>query len=186
MSRRVRLPDGLGVAYDEWGSPTGEPVVLLHGYADSHRFFEPLVEHLSSRLRVLAPTQRGHGDSDKPVEGYDLATLAADVVSFLDAMAVDSAVLVGHSSGGLVAQQAEVGRMKIMLADAERDLAPQHRLKRDLGKRLAARPLDQLGPLLGERVVGDPDPLAHAALAGQRTASSSGAAPSSVSPVSIA
>lgn len=100
------LGDGLRLAYDETGEPRGLPVVLLHGYADSHRFFAPLLPHLGSGLRVLALTLRGHGDSEKPDDGYDLPTLAADVVHALDALEVDRAVLVGHSSGGLVAQQA--------------------------------------------------------------------------------
>src|SRR5436190_11751443 len=124
--RRVRLRHGLTVAYAEWGSPSGEPAVLLHGYADSHRFFEPLVEHLSVEHRVLAFSERGHGDSDKPLDGYDLATLADDVVAFLDELRLDRAVLVGHSSGGLVAQQATVAHPErvagLVLVGAPADL----------------------------------------------------------------
>ena len=99
------LGDDLDLAYAETGDPNGVPLVLLHGYADSHRFFDPLVPHLGAGLRILALTQRGHGDSGKPDDGYDLPTLAGDVVGALDALGVTRAVLVGHSSGGLVAQQ---------------------------------------------------------------------------------
>jgi rifampin ADP-ribosylating transferase len=56
-------------------------------------------------LRVWALDQRGHGDSDRPADGYHLESLAGDVVAFLDAMEVPSVVLVGSSSGGYVAQQ---------------------------------------------------------------------------------
>jgi pimeloyl-ACP methyl ester carboxylesterase len=102
---KVWVRPDLELAYDEQGDPDGPPVVLLPGYADSHRFFEPLLPHLGVELRVLALTLRGHGDSDKPEVGYDLATLAGDVIGFLDALSLERVVLVGHSSGGLVAQQ---------------------------------------------------------------------------------
>ena len=102
---RVRVHADLELAYAEHSDPDGPPVVLLPGYADSHRFFEPLLPYLGSGLRVLALTLRGHGDSDKPESGYDLSSLAGDVVGFLDALSLERVVLVGHSSGGLVAQQ---------------------------------------------------------------------------------
>jgi rifampin ADP-ribosylating transferase len=52
--------------------------------------------------------QRGHGDSDKPADGYSLSDFAGDVTAFLDAMGLTSAVLVGSSSGGYVAQQVAI------------------------------------------------------------------------------
>ncbi len=59
-------------------------------------------------IRALAMDQRGHGDSDKPAAGYSLAGFADDVTAFLDAIGLPSAVLVGSSSGGYVAQQVAV------------------------------------------------------------------------------
>jgi rifampin ADP-ribosylating transferase len=52
--------------------------------------------------------QRGHGAADKPEDGYALLDLAGDVVAFLDAVGLTSAVLLGSSSGGYVAQQVAV------------------------------------------------------------------------------
>jgi rifampin ADP-ribosylating transferase len=52
--------------------------------------------------------QRGHGAADKPADGYTLPELAGDVVAFLDAVGLASAVLLGSSSGGYVAQQVAV------------------------------------------------------------------------------
>jgi rifampin ADP-ribosylating transferase len=124
--RRVRLATGPTVACYEGGDPSGTPVLLLHGYADSHRFWEPVLPHLADDLRVLAVTQRGHGDSDKPMVGYDLPTLAEDVAAFLDVVDVPRAVLVGHSSGGLVAQHVAVSHPEhvagLVLVGAPRDL----------------------------------------------------------------
>jgi rifampin ADP-ribosylating transferase len=53
----------------------------------------------------MAMDQRGHGDADKPKVGYSLEDFAEDIVAFMDAVGIPSAVLVGSSSGGYVAQQ---------------------------------------------------------------------------------
>jgi pimeloyl-ACP methyl ester carboxylesterase len=52
--------------------------------------------------------QRGHGAADKPADGYTVVDLADDVVAFVDAVGLSSAVLLGSSSGGYVAQQVAV------------------------------------------------------------------------------
>ncbi len=54
---------------------------------------------------MLSLDQRGHGDAEKPVGGYDLGSFAADVEAFMDTAGLAAAVLVGSSSGGYVAQQ---------------------------------------------------------------------------------
>jgi pimeloyl-ACP methyl ester carboxylesterase/FAD/FMN-containing dehydrogenase len=93
----VRLP------VVERGDADGVPVLLLHGLSDSWRSFEPLLEHLPPSLRVLAVTQRGHGDAPKPQDGYGVEQLAADAVGVLDDAGIDRAVVVGHSMGSIVA-----------------------------------------------------------------------------------
>jgi len=57
---------------------------------------------------VLAMDQRGHGDADKPADSYAVTDFAADVEAFMDAMDLQSAVLLGSSSGGYVAQQVAI------------------------------------------------------------------------------
>jgi pimeloyl-ACP methyl ester carboxylesterase len=100
------VSEGVRLAYVEQGAPQGIPVVLLHGFSDSHRSFDFLRPHLPSDWRVLAPTQRGHGDSSKPRGDYGIPDLARDVAAFLDAVEVDRAILVGHSMGEAVTLQA--------------------------------------------------------------------------------
>jgi non-heme chloroperoxidase len=79
--------------------------LLLHGYSDSWRSFLPLMDALPERFRVVALSMRGHGDSAKPPNGYDISTLADDVVAALDALGIGSTVVLGHSMGSLVAQR---------------------------------------------------------------------------------
>jgi pimeloyl-ACP methyl ester carboxylesterase len=98
-----RLPNGLRMAYVEQGPADGPTMVLLHGYTDSHRSFDLLRPHLPHSWRVIAPTARGHGQSDKPEAGYELSEMAADVRELLDVLGVERAVVVGHSMGAAVA-----------------------------------------------------------------------------------
>jgi rifampin ADP-ribosylating transferase len=70
--------------------------------------FVRLLSYLPGDVHSYAPDLRGHGDASKPESGYELPDLADDVVAFLDSRDVPSAVLVGASSGGYVAQQVAV------------------------------------------------------------------------------
>jgi len=99
------LSTGVTLRYAAQGDPSGVPVVLLHGLSDSHPSYAPMTAHLPDHIRAYALTTRGHGDSDKPEHGYRLDEQAADVAAFLDAVGHESAVVVGHSMGGYIAQQ---------------------------------------------------------------------------------
>lgn len=101
----VLLASGVRLLYAEQGDPSGIPVVLLHGVTDSWRSFERVLPHMPDSLHVFALTQRGHGDTDRPASGYRTRDFASDVSDFFDAMALSSAVLVGHSMGATNAER---------------------------------------------------------------------------------
>ncbi len=79
---------------------------------------------------MVAVDQRGHGFADKVLGGYDLDSLSADVAAFMDAVDLRSAVVVGSSSGGYVAQQLAVrapDRVEgLVLVGSPRSLRDQH------------------------------------------------------------
>jgi pimeloyl-ACP methyl ester carboxylesterase len=100
--RSAAIPGGV-LEYAEQG--TGLPVVFLHGYTDSWRSFGSVLPHLPRALRAIALSQRGHGDSYRPASGYRARHFAGDVAAVLDALAIDRAVIVGHSMGTQVAQR---------------------------------------------------------------------------------
>lgn len=102
--RTAALASGLTVPYAEAGNPAGEPVVFVHAYVESWRYFEVVLGLLPASMHGYAPTQRGSGDADKPAHGYLPEDFASDIVAFMDALAIDKAMLVGSSSGGLVSQ----------------------------------------------------------------------------------
>lgn len=106
--RAVRLATGVTVPYVVQGEPSGVPVLLLHPWAESMGCFDRMLPLLPPTLRVLAWDQRGHGHADKPLGGYELSDVAAEVVAFMDALDLAAAVLAGSSSGGYVAQRVAV------------------------------------------------------------------------------
>ena len=102
LKKEVRLPNGLRMAYVELGDPTGEPLLLLHGYTDSSRSWSLVAPYLA-KYRLLIPDQRGHGGSDTPVCCYGTPQFAYDATLFLDALKIERAAVAGHSLGSMVA-----------------------------------------------------------------------------------
>jgi non-heme chloroperoxidase len=104
----VKLATGIRMHYAEQGEARGEPIILLHGYSDSWFSFSRVLTPLAREARVYALDMRGHGKTDKPVGGYAMRDLAADVVAFMDAKNITRATVIGHSMGTFVAQQVAV------------------------------------------------------------------------------
>jgi pimeloyl-ACP methyl ester carboxylesterase len=95
----------ISLPYAEQGARTGVPVLMLHGWSDSLRSFEPVFPHLPSTVRAIAATQRGHGDADRPAGGYSPSDLASDAIALLDSLGIERSVVVGHSMGAWVGQR---------------------------------------------------------------------------------
>jgi pimeloyl-ACP methyl ester carboxylesterase len=101
----IALPTGVTLSYEDRGERSEPALLLLPGPTDSWRSYEPVLDRLPLRLRAVAVSQRGHGDSDKPASGYGVEDFAADAVALLDGLAIERAVLVGHSASCLVARR---------------------------------------------------------------------------------
>jgi pimeloyl-ACP methyl ester carboxylesterase len=80
----AHLTTGVRLHYAEQGDPAGQPIILLHGYSDSWYSFSRVLPALAATYHIYALDQRGHGDSDRPAQGYGMPDFAADVVAFLD------------------------------------------------------------------------------------------------------
>jgi pimeloyl-ACP methyl ester carboxylesterase len=98
----VELADGPTLRYREWGRPDGAVLLMLHGTTSSSTTWQHVAPGLGEHFRVIALDLRGRADSEWPDE-YSLPLMADDVVGFMDALGILGAVLVGHSSGALVA-----------------------------------------------------------------------------------
>ncbi|QDG66038.1 alpha/beta hydrolase [Pseudarthrobacter sp. NIBRBAC000502772] len=102
--RYLTLRTGISVPCLIHGDADAKPVLLLHAWGESSGSFDRLIPLLTG-CRIYAPDLRGQGEADKPEGGYSLAEQAEDAAAILDALNVPSAVVVGSSSGGYVAQQ---------------------------------------------------------------------------------
>jgi 3-oxoadipate enol-lactonase len=84
---------------------SGPTVLMLHGIGGGHRAFAPQVETLASLgYRAVAWDMPGYGHS-APIEPYTFKGLAQSCVNLIDALQCESVVLLGHSMGGMVAQE---------------------------------------------------------------------------------
>ncbi len=103
-SRYLDLPNGVRVHYRDQGKPTGQPLVLLHGFSASLHTWEPWVRELGGDYRIVSLDLPGHGLTRTP-EGYALSTEGnvAVVQGVARALELKPFVLAGNSMGGGVA-----------------------------------------------------------------------------------
>jgi pimeloyl-ACP methyl ester carboxylesterase len=117
--RTVSLPTGITMKYVDTGNPKGIPIVLLHGYTDSSRSFQLVIEALQQNrnLRIVAPDLRGHGGSSLPTgalyrqhpeKGYTPALFANDTIALMNHLGIKKAHIAGHSLGSVIAQELSI------------------------------------------------------------------------------
>jgi len=86
-----------------WHGGGGRPVLLVHGLASNARLWDGVAVALAGAGHAVAAVDlRGHGRSDKPDDGYDVATVAGDLVGLLGALGWERPVVAGQSWGGNV------------------------------------------------------------------------------------
>ncbi len=112
--------DGLNIEYTEKGN--GTPLLLLHGWGSSFKFYEKIIDALSNRCRVVALNFPGCGKSDTMLEPWTLEDYCNLVLKFIDAVKLENPILIGHSHGGRVILKMTAEKMlnppKIVLLDS--------------------------------------------------------------------
>ena len=104
MSYYVNVEPNVNVFVEDLNPDSNEIILFLHGWPGSHKLFEYQFDELGrSGFRCIGPDQRGFGDSDKPISGYDYDTLSDDVRCVIDKLGLKNITLVGHSTGGAIA-----------------------------------------------------------------------------------
>ena len=101
--RQVALPSGITLHVYDTGGLDKPPVVLLHGLGDEADTWRRVLPLLAEDYRAIAPDLPGFGRSDKPDRSYTVPFFAATMLELLDRLAVPRAVLVGHSTGAIIA-----------------------------------------------------------------------------------
>jgi pimeloyl-ACP methyl ester carboxylesterase len=101
MRQQLRVGD---VAFSVQTEGSGAPLVFVHGWSMSGRFFRRQVEAFPGH-RVIVPDLRGHGESDKTLDGHTVAAYAADLHGILGELGVTRPVMVGWSMGAMVSYE---------------------------------------------------------------------------------
>jgi pimeloyl-ACP methyl ester carboxylesterase len=127
LSIRSRFAKLDGVRLHYLAAGNGEPVILLHGYAQNSHMWRPLIAELAKTNTVVAPDLRGFGQSskpangyDKPPNGYDKKSVAHDIHALAASLGLKRVRICGHDIGLMVAYAyaaqypAEVDRIVLM------------------------------------------------------------------------
>ena len=173
---RVATAPGVEVVVTTHGGESaGVPVLLLHGLSQQRAFWGPVVRRLRSRP-VAAMDQRGHGETDTPLDrDFSVPACAADVVAVLDRLGWQRAVVVGHSWGASVALEAAASAHDRVAAAVLVDgglwspsaLGPRAQVREALTPPALGMPEDELwdlvrggdlGPWWSDEVAGRPRP----------------------------
>lgn len=101
--RSALTVDGRTLSYVDFGGP-GRPLLALHGHMSEGLSYAELAARLAPEWRVLAPDQRGHGESDRAAD-YSREGYLADLKALMDHLNLDRAALLGHSLGAINAYQ---------------------------------------------------------------------------------
>lgn len=99
-----------GVRINYVAAGSGEPVLLLHGYPQTHAIWHHLAPELATRYRVICADLRGYGDSSKPAglpdhSNYSKRAMAGDMIELMAQLGHSRFHLVGHDRGGRVAHR---------------------------------------------------------------------------------
>ena len=112
--------NGLNIEYTEQGS--GTPVLMLHGWGSTYKFYEKIISALSDRCRVVAVHFPGCGNSETMAEPWNLDDYCDFVLKFMDAVNLKDPIMIGHSHGGRVILKMTAEKLvnppKIVLLDS--------------------------------------------------------------------
>ena len=145
QTSRISLPTGVTLNVQAGGAEEGEPVVLLHGFPESHRTWRAVAPDLARDHFVVAPDQRGFAGSDKPgeVEAYRTDRIVADLVALADALGLKRFTLAGHDWGGAVAWLAALRHpdriARLVIVNAPHPLVFQKSVIDDAAQRAASQ-----------------------------------------------
>ncbi|WP_309662727.1 alpha/beta hydrolase [Sphingomonas sp.] len=120
--------DGLSLYYRDYAGPSDRPPILcLHGLTRNSRDFAEFADRYAGKWRIIVPDFRGRGMSDRDPQParYLPTTYAADVLQLLDELAIEQAVFVGTSLGGLVTMLIAATQPQRIAATVLNDVGPE-------------------------------------------------------------
>jgi len=143
--RRVGLSTGVTLNVALAGPEDAPPVILLHGFPESHRTWRGVAPLLEDSFRLIMPDQRGFAGSDRPLDVHEYETdkLIGDIFALAEALGVERFALVGHDWGGAIAWPAAMRNdprlTKLAIVNAPHPLIFQKSLIEDSDQRAASQ-----------------------------------------------
>jgi pimeloyl-ACP methyl ester carboxylesterase len=129
LERRRVNGIALNVRYDPVAGPDRPPLLLLHGFPQTHAIWHAVVERLRQRYTLVLPDLRGYGDSDKPDgppdhSAYSKRTMAQDVFELMHGLGFERFFVCGHDRGGRVAHRLALDHPQAVRALVLLDISP--------------------------------------------------------------
>ena len=143
--QRIALSTGVDLDVQVAGDPAAPPIILLHGFPESHRTWRHIVPDLARDHFVIAPDQRGYARSSKPtgVDEYTPDKIVGDLIALADHFGLTTFTLVGHDWGGAVAWMAALRHpdrvARLVIVNAPHPFLMQRALFDDPDQRAASQ-----------------------------------------------
>ena len=152
----------------------GIPVVLLHGFPQTHSMWAEVAPLFPDTCHVICPDLRGYGQSSKPegYKNYTFRNMAKDVISILKYLNIEQkAHIIGHNRGARVAYRLAIDHPELVSSVMFMDIVPTHRVFADLSASLAFSYyhwffLSQPYPVPETMIGNDPDSFYNSCLQG--------------------
>lgn len=137
--RRIRTS---GVAINLVHGGVGPPLLLLHGYPQTHAIWHKIAPELEKRFTLIASDLRGYGDSEKPHGlpdhgNYSKRAMALDQVEVMRTLGFDEFLVVGHDRGGRVAHRMALDHPAAVLKLAVLDIVPTRTMYANVSREFA-------------------------------------------------
>ncbi|RZT84371.1 haloacetate dehalogenase [Pseudonocardia sediminis] len=154
----------------------GPPVLLLHGFPQTHALWHRIGPELARTHTVVCPDLRGYGDSGRPAErddhaGYSFRAMAADQVAVMAQLGFDEFAVIGHDRGARVTHRMTLDHPSAVTRAGVLDIMPTEHVYSHVDRRLATAYYHwffylQPSPLPERLIAGDPIAYLHSLLGG--------------------
>ena len=140
FTRRAETINGTSINFIEGG--TGDPLLLIHGYPQTHVMWHRVAPRLVKNFRVICPDLRGYGDSDKPATvdnhfSYSKKAMAADMLGLMAKLGHSEFMVAGHDRGGRVTHRMCLDAPEAISKACVIDIVPTHYIFAHTDKSLA-------------------------------------------------